>query len=89
MQNIYASLPDLDIAQVSNTIQIWNNGFGVPVDIHKEEGVYIPEMIFGHLLTSSNYDDNEKKVMQEGLPYISSCAKVWCNSTVLKQVRTS
>ena len=32
------------------------------MDIHKEEKVYIPELIFGHLLTSSNYDDNEKKV---------------------------
>lgn len=49
-------------AQTNNTIQVWNNGFGVPVDIHKEENVYIPELIFGHLLTSSNYDDNEKKV---------------------------
>jgi hypothetical protein len=30
--------------------------------MHKEEKVYVPELIFGHLLTSSNYDDNEKKV---------------------------
>ncbi|KAJ8565606.1 hypothetical protein K7X08_008182 [Anisodus acutangulus] len=29
--------------------------------IHHEEGVYVPELIFGHLLTSSNYDDAEKK----------------------------
>ncbi|KZV36276.1 DNA topoisomerase 2 [Dorcoceras hygrometricum] len=31
------------------------------MDSVKEEGVYVPELIFGHLLTSSNYDDNEKK----------------------------
>jgi DNA topoisomerase II len=50
------------LLQASNTVRVWNNGAGVPVDIHKEEGVYVPELIFGHLLTSSNYDDNEKKV---------------------------
>ncbi|RYG50982.1 hypothetical protein EON67_04265, partial [archaeon] len=36
-------------------------GQGVPIVIHKEHGVYVPELIFGHLLTSSNYDDDEKK----------------------------
>lgn len=41
---------------------MWNNGDGVPVEIHKEEKVYVPELIFGHLLTSSNYNDDEQKV---------------------------
>ena len=29
---------------------------------HKTEKMFVPTMIFGHLLTSSNYDDSEKKV---------------------------
>ena len=29
---------------------------------HAKEKVYVPTLIFGHLLTSSNYDDSEKKV---------------------------
>jgi DNA topoisomerase-2 len=45
----------------NNLVSVYNNGDGVPVEIHKEEGVYVPELIFGHLLTSSNYDDAEKK----------------------------
>lgn len=51
---------DIDVA--NNTISVWNNGKGIPVVIHKEENMYVPTMIFGHLLTSSNYDDEEEKV---------------------------
>uniref|UniRef100_A0A7N8YP46 DNA topoisomerase 2 n=1 Tax=Mastacembelus armatus TaxID=205130 RepID=A0A7N8YP46_9TELE len=43
-------------------ICIWNNGKGIPVVEHKVEKVYVPALIFGQLLTSSNYDDEEKKV---------------------------
>lgn len=45
----------------SNIISIWNNGKGIPVVEHKVEKVYVPALIFGQLLTSSNYDDEEKK----------------------------
>ncbi|GAU18535.1 hypothetical protein TSUD_325240 [Trifolium subterraneum] len=58
--------PSMDSLKVTidperNTISVYNNGDGVPVEIHQEEKVYVPELIFGHLLTSSNYDDNVKK----------------------------
>ena len=43
-------------------ISVYNNGRGIPIEIHSKEGIYIPEMIFGHLLTSSNYDDDQQKV---------------------------
>ncbi|KAK5855488.1 hypothetical protein PBY51_005586 [Eleginops maclovinus] len=46
----------------SNTISVWNNGKGIPVVEHKDEKMYVPALIFGQLLTSSNYDDDEKKV---------------------------
>uniref|UniRef100_A0A3B3HJI1 DNA topoisomerase (ATP-hydrolyzing) n=1 Tax=Oryzias latipes TaxID=8090 RepID=A0A3B3HJI1_ORYLA len=46
----------------NNTISVWNNGKGIPVVEHKVEKVYVPALIFGQLLTSSNYDDEQKKV---------------------------
>jgi DNA topoisomerase-2 len=46
----------------NNTISVMNNGRGIPIQVHKEEQIYVPELIFGHLLTSSNYNDTEKKV---------------------------
>lgn len=41
---------------------MFNNGKGIPVALHKVEKMYVPELIFGTLLTSSNYDDSERKV---------------------------
>ncbi|KAA1475411.1 type II DNA topoisomerase [Dentipellis sp. KUC8613] len=46
----------------AGTISVYNNGRGIPIEIHSKEKVYIPELIFGHLLSSSNYDDDEKKL---------------------------
>jgi DNA topoisomerase-2 len=43
-------------------ISVWNNGRGIPIEIHPKEKIYVPEMIFGQLLTSSNYDDDQQKV---------------------------
>lgn len=54
--------------QEANTISVWNDGPGIPVEKHKTEKVWLPEMIFGQLLTGSNYDDDEKKVGSSSLP---------------------
>ena len=40
-----------------------NDGEGIPVEMHPEYKVMAPELIFGHLLTSTNYDDSEEKVV--------------------------
>ncbi|VEN43650.1 unnamed protein product [Callosobruchus maculatus] len=52
----------IEVNAEDNVISVWNNGKGIPVTIHKEENMYVPSMIFGHLLTSSNYNDEEEKV---------------------------
>ena len=44
-------------------IVIRNDGEGIPVTVHPEYKVMIPELIFGHLLTSSNYDEKEEKTV--------------------------
>jgi DNA gyrase/topoisomerase IV subunit B len=43
-------------------ISVWNNGQGIEVVEHKEHKMYIPELIFGHLLSGSNYDDSQKRI---------------------------
>ncbi|XP_075732386.1 DNA topoisomerase 2-alpha [Rhipicephalus microplus] len=52
----------IDIQPEQNCISVWNNGQGIPVVEHRVEKMHVPTLIFGHLLTSSNYNDEEKKV---------------------------
>ena len=42
----------VNIDAESNTITVWNNGGGIPVQMHNAEKCWLPELIFGHLLTS-------------------------------------
>lgn len=42
-------------------ITIWNNGMGIPVVEHKEHKMYVPELIFGHFLSGSNYNDKAQR----------------------------
>lgn len=45
------------------TLSVQNDGQGIPVAEHPTEKVYVPELIFGHLLTSSNYNKDEEKLV--------------------------
>lgn len=58
-ENITPKFIKINIAD--NKISVWNDGKNIPLDIHPEEKIPIPELIFGNLLTSSNYNDNEER----------------------------
>jgi DNA topoisomerase-2 len=52
---------DISVDPQNNTISVMNNGNTVPIVMHKEHNCYVPTLIFGQLLTGSNFDDGEKK----------------------------
>ncbi len=52
----------VDISAEKGEIRIFNNGRGIPIVEHKDEKMFVPTLIFGHLLTSSNFNDEEEKV---------------------------
>jgi DNA topoisomerase-2 len=55
----------VSIDKEQGSITIENNGplGGIGVRMHEKEGLWNPELTFGHLLTSTNYDDNQKRVV--------------------------
>lgn len=43
-------------------ISVWDNG-GIPVVMHDDLGIYIPEMIFSNLRAGSNFNDDEDRIV--------------------------
>lgn len=57
VSNIDISIED------DGTITMTNDGNGIDVAEHPEYKIWIPELIFGHLRTSTNYNKDEKKIV--------------------------
>lgn len=53
----------INVDKETGMITVWNNGTGIPIVEHKEHLIYIPELIFGNLLTSTNYDDTQSRIV--------------------------
>jgi DNA topoisomerase-2 len=61
----HARRPGSKVSQIAiscdpaaKTIRVMNDGRSMPISRSKEYKVHIPELIFGHLRTSSNYDED-------------------------------
>lgn len=52
----------VDIDKETNEISVYNDGKGIEVVIHPKEKIYVPELIFGHLMTSSSFDEDASKI---------------------------
>ena len=75
---------EVTIKPEENLIEVKNDGKGIPIEKHEKEKIYIPELIFGHLLTSSNYDDNEKKVTGGRNGYGAKLCNIFSTEFVLE-----
>lgn len=42
-------------------ISVWNDGKGIPVTMHKEHNIWLPEMLLGRLNSGSNYNDKDER----------------------------
>jgi DNA topoisomerase-2 len=53
---------DVTVDKETGRITVLDNG-GMPIVIHKEHKQYIPEVVFGNLMSGSNYDDSEDRLV--------------------------
>jgi DNA topoisomerase II len=56
----------ININKETGETSFWNDGYAIPVEIHEKENCYVHTLIFGSLLTSSNFDDNKDRINISG-----------------------
>jgi DNA topoisomerase-2 len=63
-KNSQNPVKDINVSVTEDgVIEISNSGEAIDVEIHPEYKIYIPQLIFAELLTSTNYDKTEKKLV--------------------------
>ena len=82
----------VSIDKESGSVTIENNGplGGISVCMHEKEGLWNPELVFGHLLTSTNYDDSQKRIVGGRNGYGAKLANIYSTdfSIVIKDHET-
>jgi DNA topoisomerase II len=66
------------------TVSIENDGMGIPVEFHETAQCYVQELIFGRLLTGSNFDDNQKRTTGGRNGYGAKLANVFSTMFVVE-----
>ena len=69
----------VDVDRAVGSVTISNNGplGGITVREHPTEGAWNPELTFGHLLTSTNYDDTQKRIVGGRNGYGAKLANIY------------
>src|SRR5210317_285861 len=82
----------VSIDKESGSVTIENNGplGGIGVRMHEKEGLWNPELVFGHLLTSTNYDDTQKRIVGGRNGYGAKLANIYSTdfSVIIKDHET-
>lgn len=71
---------EVQVDAAQGLISVFNDGRTVPVVLHKTEGVWMPELVFGHLLTGSNFDDSVAKATGGRNGYGAKLANIFSKS---------
>lgn len=82
----------INVDKDSGMVTIDNNGplGGLVIQKNQKEDVWNPELVFGHLLTSTNYDDTQKRIVGGRNGYGAKLANIYSKwfSVIIKDPET-
>lgn len=76
----------INIDQENNEISVYNNGDGIDIEYDEDNKMYNPQLIFGELLTSENYDNNKEKIVGGKNGYGAKLTNIYSKSFIIETV---
>ena len=67
----------VEISKETGIIEVYNDGNGIDIIVHPEHKIYIPELIFGNLLTSTSFDNNVERTTGSVNGIGSKCTNIF------------
>ena len=76
----------VDIDEENGVISVENDGEGLDVAKHEKFGMYVPQVVFGELLTSVNYDKTEERTVGGKNGYGSKITNIFSSEFTIETV---
>jgi DNA topoisomerase-2 len=76
----------ISIDKTTGYIEVTNDGDGIDVEKHSSYDMYIPQLIFGELLTSTNYDQDMEKLWGGKNGYGSKLTNIFSKEFIIETV---
>ena len=76
----------IDVTLTPTRIAVRNDGDGIPVGVNTKTNLRVPEMIFGNLLTSSNYDKTKQKIVGGKNGFGAKLTNIYSNEFTVETV---
>jgi len=78
-----ASMTMMKVVINETSFSIENDGTTIPIE-KSEYGPYVPEIVFGHLLSGTNFDDDEERVVGGRNGLGAKLANIWSTQCIIQ-----
>ena len=78
------NMKKLKVTMDENCISVFNDGESIPIVIHKDFNIYVAELIFGFLRTSSNYNDEKERSVSGTFGFGSKLTNIFSTKFIVE-----
>ena len=81
-----SSMKSIRVTINQDVISVENDGQGIPIVMHETEKMWVPQMVFGELLSGDNYVDDDERVLGGRNGYGAKLANIFSTTFCVETI---